>query len=147
MGMGVRFPFVRTNAGLTLSLFVRPPKLTVVAINSAYLLRVRVWIALLLAAIGLQAAEPIRTPLQLTQGSAFSAATLDVALVSSRKGEAEAYAPLQIPPRMSTTAMRVPPKSPVCVRTLTPRLRPEVRGPPPRGHPASPPDSTAPPFA
>ena len=118
-----------------------------VAFNSAYLLRVRIFAALLLAAIGLQAAEPIRKPLHLTRGSAFSAATLDVAVVSSRKGEAEAYAALPIPPRTSSPAMRTAPKPPIFVTTSTPRLRPEVRGPPPRGHPAFPPDSTAPPYA
>src|SRR3546814_4370664 len=100
MGKGVRFPFVRNNASPVLSPIVRTSKLADVAFNPAYLLPVRIWAALLLAAIGLQAAEPIRTPL-LTQGSAFSAATLDVAVVSSRKGEAEAYAPLPLPPPTS----------------------------------------------
>lgn len=147
MGKGVRFPLIRNNANPVLSPIVRTSNLADVAFNSAYLLRVRIFAALLLAAIGLQVVEPIRTPLQLTQGSAFSAATLDVAVVSSRKGEAEAYAPLPIPPLTSAPAMRTAPKPSRFIAVSSSRLQPDVRGPPPRSHPAFPPDSTAPPIA
>ncbi|CDO36104.1 MULTISPECIES: hypothetical protein [Novosphingobium] len=109
-------------------------------------LRMRLWAVLLLAAIGMQAAEPIRAPLERVSGSAFSAATLDVALVTARKSEAAATQELPAPPitRLAPAmAMR-----PVAV-AAGPRLRllPEARGPPPRQHPARLPDLRGPPAA
>jgi hypothetical protein len=113
----------------------------------ALLARMRIWSLLLLAAIGLQAAEPIRAPLERVQGSAFSAATLDVALSTPRRLHAAAHAtPAQpLPPLAS--AIDEPPAPPAQALAGTPRLRPQARGPPPRRHPARLPDSTAPPIA
>jgi hypothetical protein len=105
----------------------------------------RVWTLLLLAAIGLQAAEPIHAPLQRTQGSAFSATTIDVAVVSNRKGETEVLASPLPAPAMAAVQPRL--KSIPLTAIAPAHLWPETRGPPPRGHPAAPPDSTAPPFA
>ncbi|TCM17794.1 hypothetical protein EDF56_105137 [Novosphingobium sp. PhB165] len=112
------------------------------------LLRFRLWAVLLLAAIGLQAGEPIRAPLERIHGSAFSAATMELALASQRRGDTSVTQQVPTPP----------PPPPVVVETerlhlaaaepaSTPRLHFEARGPPPRSHPARLPDSTAPPFA
>lgn len=112
--------------------------------------RLRICALLLLAAIGLQAAEPIRAPLERTQGSAFSAATADLALATGRRvetGKAQAL-PTTALPTIAPTALATPRLA--LLPTTTPphlHLRPEVRGPPPRGHPARLPDSTAPPLA
>ncbi|NLR70511.1 hypothetical protein HGI47_06450 [Novosphingobium sp. ERN07] len=51
---------------------------------------------LLLAMIGVQASEPVR-PLQHKAGSAFSAATADVAIVGSRRAVADKFAPVPMP--------------------------------------------------
>jgi hypothetical protein len=48
---------------------------------------------LLLATIGVQASEPVR-PLQHKAGSAFSAATADVAIMASRRVATDKYAPV-----------------------------------------------------
>lgn len=124
-----------------------PPSSGVMAYAFALLARLRIWPLLLLAAIGVQAAEPIRAPLERVQGSAFSASTLDVALGSARRVQSHLAAPAQPLP--------LPPVAAANVATATTRFaiapsahqRPEARGPPPRGHPARLPDSTAPPIA
>ncbi|MDE8650923.1 hypothetical protein [Novosphingobium album (ex Liu et al. 2023)] len=92
----------------------------------------RLWLAVLLAAIGLQAAEPMRAPLERFRGSAFSAATSDVALASPRPAEAaKAQAP-----HMPASAIRPAPLRAVPLTAFVlpgqPRPRPEARGPPPR---------------
>jgi hypothetical protein len=114
----------------------------------ALLARMRIWSLLLLAAIGLQAAEPIRAPLERMQGSAFSAATLDVALATARRTQGQQMAPTQllpIPPvAMAEQDVAEPPRF---VLAQPSHLSPEARGPPPRSHPARLPDSTAPPLA
>lgn len=110
--------------------------------------RFRICALLLLAAIGLQAGEPIRAPLERTQGSAFSAATADLALATGRRvetGKALALPSPALPPR-APTAFEAP-RLAFLPTTTHPHLRPEVRGPPPRRHPARRPDSTAPPLA
>jgi hypothetical protein len=108
--------------------------------------RMRIWSLLLLAAIGLQAATPIRAPLERLQGSAFSAATLDVALSSARRGHGVQVAtalPVPVVPLAATEPAAI-----AAPRFAAPsHLRPDTRGPPPRGHPARVPDSTAPPIA
>lgn len=60
------------------------------------LVMLRLLTLLLLATIGVQASEPVR-PLQHKAGSAFSAATADVAIVASRRVMADKYAPVQVP--------------------------------------------------
>ena len=110
--------------------------------------RLRILALLLLAAIGLQAVEPIRAPLERTQGSAFSAATADLALATGRRvetGKAQAL-PTPALPTIAPTAFETPHLA-LLPPDAPPHLRPEVRGPPPRGHPARLPDSTAPPLA
>ncbi|EIZ80714.1 hypothetical protein WSK_0687 [Novosphingobium sp. Rr 2-17] len=115
--------------------------------SPALFLRVRLWTLLLLAAIGLQAASPIRAPLDRMQGSAFSAATVDVALAGNRKAENAASAVQVMPPLPARAVLVHAPALPAFALTAPYRLRPEARGPPPREHPARAPDSTAPPLA
>ncbi|MAC60196.1 MAG: hypothetical protein CMH85_18400 [Novosphingobium sp.] len=113
----------------------------------ASILRFPGWTLLLLAAIGLQAAEPIQSPLERTHGSAFSASTLELALVSGRR--ADTASPVVVTtPALPITVGQIRPVAHVThfgARNI--RWRPEVRGPPPRAHPARRPDSTAPPQA
>lgn len=106
----------------------------------------RIWSLLLLAVIGLQAAAPIRAPLDRPPGSAFSATTVDVA-VSTVRRDAKQAAPAQITPDLPRHAVDALPLGQVPHLLPSPRLRPEPRGPPPRAHPARLPDSTAPPLA
>ncbi|AIT79665.1 hypothetical protein [Novosphingobium pentaromativorans] len=115
--------------------------------GSNLFLRMRLWAVLLLAAIGMQAAEPIRAPLERVPGSAFSAATLDVALVTTRKSEAAATQELPTPP--VTRSVPAAALRPLAIAVAESRLRllPEARGPPPRQHPARLPDLRGPPAA
>lgn len=106
----------------------------------------RFWALLLLAVIGLQAATPMRAPLERRQGSAFSAATIDVALSSPRRSESEAAHAQIVSPVASERALAPSPPPPLLV-AMFPHLRPDVRGPPPRQRPSRLPDSTAPPLA
>ncbi|VWX54820.1 hypothetical protein [Novosphingobium sp. 9U] len=106
----------------------------------------RLWAALLLFTISLQAVEPVVAPLQRVTGSAFSAATADVALASSRRSEAAK------PPALPNTALPEPlspqPLAPTVARLATPAhvLQP-ARGPPPRKRPERLPDLRGPPLA
>ena len=110
--------------------------------------RMRFWSLLLLAAIGLQAAAPIRAPLERLQGSAFSATTLDMALSTTRRAQTAQVAPAQPLPHAPVTMARYKPIAGVSYALANPdHVRPEARGPPPRSHPARLPDSTAPPIA
>lgn len=114
----------------------------------ALLSRMRFWSLLLLAAIGMQAAEPIRAPLERALGSAFSAATLDVALSTARKSHgasATTAQPLPLP-RVALVA-EDPVPAPRFALASPSNMVAEARGPPPRRHPARLPDSTAPPIA
>ncbi|MCJ2183530.1 hypothetical protein MTR62_12630, partial [Novosphingobium sp. 1949] len=68
----------------------------------SWVLTLRLCAALLLAVIGVQAAEPVRAPLHPVPGSAFSAATIDVALMPARTGSVRALVALPdpvVPPR------------------------------------------------
>ncbi|MBB4859533.1 hypothetical protein HNO88_002862 [Novosphingobium chloroacetimidivorans] len=119
-----------------------PPVMT----PSRALVLFRLWAALLLATIGLQALEPVVTPLQRAPGSAFSAATADVALASSRRAE------IAQPQALPTPALpRFPaPVSHASVPTMLPRakhLLPLARGPPPRERSERVPDPRGPPPA
>ncbi|MFC0204549.1 hypothetical protein [Novosphingobium soli] len=114
----------------------------------ALLARLRLWPLLLLAAITTQAAAPIHAPLERVQGSAFSAATLDVALAAPRRLQGEPVQvaePLVLPPsRAAGVVQRA--WAEAAERPASP-LPSRVRAPPPRRHPARLPDSTAPPLA
>jgi len=105
---------------------------------------VRLWAALLLAVIGLQAAEPIRAPLERVTGSAFSAATADVALASNRRTEATVLKVVPTPPLPEMPQV----VEPMPARTLVPaaRLRPSARAPPQRQDNARLPDPRGPPL-
>jgi hypothetical protein len=113
----------------------------------AFLAPLRWWTLLLLAAIGLQAAVPIRAPLERVQGSAFSASTIDVALTTARRAS-DQRANLAQPMPAAPPSVIEPAPLPQAFALAEPNhLRPEARGPPPRRHSARLPDSTAPPLA
>ncbi len=111
------------------------------------LLRMRVWALLLLAAIGLQAAEPIRAPLERAPGSAWSSATSDLALVSTRRSEDGVREASPVPSPASHLATQRPHPPLAFTLPLRDAPLPPSQGPPLRAHPALPPDSTAPPRA
>lgn len=114
----------------------------------ALLTRVRLWSVLLLGAIALQAAAPIRAPLERVPGSAFSAATLDVALASSRRVTGDEAAQAQpLPAVPPVPAAAIPVRADALALAAPAYLRPDARGPPPREAEARLPDSTAPPLA
>lgn len=111
------------------------------------LLRMRIWALLLLAAIGMQAAEPIRAPLVRTPGSAWSSATSDLALASTRRGEDSAQEASPQPP-LRLDNLGTPDQTGIELAMAAQRpMAPVAQGPPLSAHPALPPDSTAPPFA
>lgn len=90
------------------------------------LMLVRLWAALLLAAIGLQAAQPFRAPLEARHGSAFSATTYEVAVAPQRRIEARQALPLPAPP----VERAVTPPSPRPALVFAPAPRPDSTGPP-----------------
>jgi hypothetical protein len=108
---------------------------------------IRLWAALLLAAIGVQAASPVGTPLEQRHGSAFSAATYEVALAFQRNEQSEtreALVPQPAPPTsMPATPTRVEPAA--LAATLVPR--PDSTGPPTPDSLAWRPAPRAPPIA
>ncbi|MBT0671173.1 hypothetical protein HT136_22635 [Novosphingobium profundi] len=111
------------------------------------LLRMRIWALLLLAAIGLQAAEPIRAPLERSEGSAWSSATKDLALLSNRRSEDASSEASPLPqPRLVRTSPLAPVEA-VFALAREPHALPRAQAPPPHAHPARPPDATAPPRA
>ncbi|TYC81037.1 hypothetical protein, partial [Novosphingobium sp. BW1] len=101
-----------------------------------FLLRMRIWALLLLAAIGLQAAEPIRAPLERAPGSAWSSATSDLALSPSRRGEdgAQDVAPQPPQPLPDRSAGRLSRHAPAVLAALL--LAPRAQSPPAQRHPA-----------
>jgi hypothetical protein len=105
----------------------------------------RLWAVLLLATIGLQALEPVIAPLELVSGSAFSAGTAEVALVSARRSEAaeDQLIPTPLLPQPEPVPV---PFSAVLVPAV-PHLRPDARGPPPRDRAERLPDLRGPPLA
>lgn len=114
----------------------------------SFLPGLRVWTLLLLAAIGMQAAEPIHAPLERTQGSAWSSATLDLALAAQRKDETQATQPNVQPVDLLQPRASVGTELAQAAFVPQPRaLLPDARAPPPRRHPARPPSSTAPPLS
>lgn len=109
--------------------------------------RLRVLAMLLLAVVGLQAAAPMRAPLDRVPGSAFSVATLDVSLASTWRMETQAHpadAMPASPVALLRTAEGLLGHSSVPAGSVS---RPTARGPPPRTASSRPPDSTAPPLA
>lgn len=107
----------------------------------------RSWALLLLAVIGLQAATPVSAPLDRQQGSAFSASTIDVALTTMRRDAGHAAIAQTAAPVPAELAQVLPRERRPRLAVATQRLRPDVRGPPPRELPSRLPDSTAPPLA
>nr|WP_246544015.1 hypothetical protein [Novosphingobium profundi] len=107
----------------------------------------RLFALALLCAIGVQALEPIRAPLERTQGSAFSAATLDLALVSQREQAAKPVVSRSAPPQARLEPAAHPRPLAQAVRPAPAFAHAPIRAPPPRGRPGSPPDATAPPRA
>jgi hypothetical protein len=89
---------------------------------------VRMWAALLLAAIGLQALEPIATPLQLSHGSAFGATTYEAALAPQRRNVAEGQKLVPLSPTLP--AIRSVPDA--FAMAPPPAPRPDSTGPPAR---------------
>jgi len=116
----------------------------------ARLLRLNtVWRALaivLLAALAIQFFASVHPPSERNAGTALSAGTLDVAVVTARKAIAETT---DARPVMATASAGAPRPAPAIDRLRdSERVRSlaEARAPPPRGHPARLPDSTAPPL-
>jgi hypothetical protein len=99
-------------------MFGRLPSLTIV----------RLWAALLLAAIGVQAAQPFDTALKPSHGSAFSAATYDVALAPQRRGEEAQTALTPLPPAPPQIAVPIAASS--AILAPQPMPRPDATGPP-----------------
>lgn len=92
---------------------------------------VRLWAALLLATIGLQATAAAAPSLEKTSGSAFSAATYEVALYVQRgeKVQRQAVAPQPLAPL--AVALESLPTRPVVLADGT-APRPDSTGPPRR---------------
>lgn len=103
---------------------------------------VRLLSLLLLATIGLQASEPVRG-LQYERGSAFSAATSDVALAASRRGEAAQHAVAPLPSHTFEVAL-ADAEAPLLLGT--PLARPDSTGPPIPAKLARPSPPRAPPL-
>ena len=105
----------------------------------------RLWAVVLLATIGLQAMAPVAAPLQREAGSAFSAATADVALASTRRAESTKVALPTPPLPLEKPHVRL---APLLVALLPiVHLRPAATGPPPRLSPQRLPDLRGPPLA
>ncbi|WP_374414559.1 hypothetical protein [Novosphingobium colocasiae] len=114
------------------------------------MLRLRLAVLMLLAAIGLQAALPAQAGvLDRQQGPAWSAWTLDVAVAPARKAQAEATVQALTDPFLPATQRPLQPAafapSRACAHPAF--TRPQTRGPPPRQHPARVPDCMAPPLS
>lgn len=108
----------------------------------------RIGLLIVLVTIGLQATMPMQAPLERVQGSAFSASTIDVALVSLRRTITAAPLAAPLPqPALLLLALLLPAALVSQAIRPAPRLRPQTRAPPPRVHSARPPDSTAPPLS
>jgi|GEM_PF-1595517 hypothetical protein len=94
------------------------------------LIVIRLWAALLLVAIGLQAATPVGAPLEQRHGSAFSAATYEVALAFQRNERSEtreSLIPQPVPPvSVQAAPVRVEPAT--LAVAMAPR--PDSTGPP-----------------
>ena len=105
-------------------MFGRPPSLKI----APSLVILRLWAALLLAAIGVQATQPFDAAVRPSHGSAFSAATYDVAGAPQRRVEPVQTAPTPLPPAPPQIAATVAPSSPTLASRVMPR--PDSTGPP-----------------
>lgn len=117
----------------------RPPLLTLPSLTA-----LRLWAALLLAAIGWQAAQPFHAPLEARHGSAFSATTVEVAVAPQRQVAAQRAWPA-MPAPVPVAVER--PFRPFSLLPETPSPRPDSTGPPTRVILARQPAPRGPPFA
>lgn len=101
--------------------------------------------ALLLATACLQAVEPIAAPLERSQGSAFSASTVDVAIVRPQTGQALRLVPTPVP--LPLAIVPVVAGLAVLVLPAVAPLRPDSTGPPPADPRIVRPGPRAPPFS
>lgn len=92
---------------------------------------VRLWAALLLATIGLQAAEPApAASFERTHGSAFAANTYEVALFVQRGDRAARQASVPVPPLQPVAMPVLPAPARPAVLPAVPAPRPDSTGPP-----------------
>lgn len=108
------------------------------------LLFVRLAAAVLLLTVGVQAGAPLMAPLERSHGSAFSAATHEVALAAQRRAEPARLALAPQPRLPLPEAYRAPRLEPLPVLRAA---RPDSTGPPARTLIARRPAPRAPPFA
>jgi hypothetical protein len=106
----------------------------------------RLWAVVLLATIGLQALEPVAVPLERVSGSAFSAATADVALISARRGDPVETQAAPIP-AVPVTMVAVPITLVAVLIAPAEHSQARARGPPPRDRAERLPDLRGPPLA
>jgi hypothetical protein len=104
---------------------------------------IRLIAALLLATIGLHAAHPFEPSLRPVHGSAFSAATVDVALAPQRRSEPAKLAPA---PQPTLFPSAIEPLTGAPERTDRLAPRPDSTGPPAFPLPARLPPPRAPPL-
>lgn len=93
------------------------------------LLTIRLWGALLLAAIGLQAAQPVVHVFERVQGSAFSSATADVAIAARAGSAAVRLAALPLPVSLLPSVL-VAGAQRAAPRAGLPLVRPRSTAPP-----------------
>lgn len=89
---------------------------------------IRLWAALLLAAIGLQVAAPVGKVLEARHGSAFSATTVEVAVAPQRRVEADRQVALPQPTTAPVAVSEISP--PVFAALVSWPSRPDSTGPP-----------------
>ena len=94
------------------------------------LLFVRLWAALMLATVGLQAGAPIPPLLETAHGSAFSATTEEVALTPARRTEAARPVVAPQPLAVVMPQIRLQALTPALALAQTPAVRPDSTGPP-----------------
>jgi hypothetical protein len=111
------------------------------------LIPIRLAALLLLATVLLQAALPASAPLQQNHGSAFTAATYEVALAVSRNEKQARQAVPQLPPALLAIPAPAPSLAPVPARLALPAPRPDSTAPPPYAIRAWRPAPRAPPAA
>lgn len=104
----------------------------------------RLWAALLLAVIGLQATAPVAATLHQTHGSAFSAATYEMAVYRQVRDDEPAKLVMTEPPADDTSLAVPMPRPPLTVEVAP---RPDSTGPPLGGIRATPSAPRAPPHA
>lgn len=107
------------------------------------LILARLCAVVVLATVGLQAAMPVTAPLEVAHGSAFSAATVEVALAAQRRAEPARQAPAPQP--LLPVALPFQPLAPATTLPPAPAPRPAATGPPARDILAFQPAPRAPP--